>query len=77
MKQSGNGKSYTFDTPKTYAEFYQVFNDFKTSHNLQDRKNYDIDKFLWQYGRLLIDEIQIQNSNLSLEQAKTALKKQL
>jgi hypothetical protein len=66
MKQSKNGKSYTFDTPKTYAEFYQVFNDFKTFHNLQDRKNYDIDKFLWQYGRLLIDEIQVQNSNLSL-----------
>lgn len=77
LKQSGNVKEYSFIVPNNYADFYKVFNDFKATYNLQNKKNYGIDKFLWQYGKLLIDEIQAKNSNLSLEQAKSVLKKQL
>ena len=77
LKQSGSVQEYSFITPNNYADFYKVFNDFKTIYNLQGRENYEIDKFLWQYGKLLIDEIQAQNNNLSLEQAKSVLKKQL
>ena len=78
LLQSNNEKVYAFNPPSTYAEFYKIFNDFKTTYGLHNRTNYDIDKFLWQYGKLLIDQIQVpNNNNPSLEQRKTSLKKQL
>lgn len=75
LNQAGY-KKYKFGQPKTYKEFIGTFEKFKTTYNLAAYKNYDIDKFLWQYGKTLIDTI-ITNEQVTLDQAKTILKKRL
>lgn len=44
-------------SPKSYAEFYRVFTNFKESYCLESFSNYQIDKFLWQYGKNILSEI--------------------
>jgi hypothetical protein len=82
LKQKEGIESYLFKAPDNYKVFYDVFMSFKKAFKLEKLDNYKIDKFLWQYGKTLIDAIQIdaiqnENSNLSLEQAKAKLKKQI
>lgn len=67
----------TFNPPKNYKEFYEKFNKFKKSYALDKYKNYEIDKFLWLTGKELVQEIMKRNSELTLDQAKAALKRSL
>ncbi len=43
---------------------------------MDDYSNYQIDKFLWQYGKTLIDTIK-NNEQVSLDQAKSILRRRL
>lgn len=71
-----NDEKISFATPKNYAEFYSTFNKFKKAFNLEEHSNYDIDKFLWTYGRNLIKDIE-KEMNVNLDMAKTELKKRI
>lgn len=71
-----NKNNRSFSSPKTYKEFYTIFLDFKEQLNLTKFSNYDLDKYLWQYGKNLINEI-INNEGVKLEKAKSLLKKKL
>ncbi len=51
-------KNISFINPKNYKEFYDTFTKFKIDFGLENHSNYEIDKFLWQYGKKLISEIQ-------------------
>lgn len=77
LKQKKGNQLYSFSTPKTYKEFYKVFCEFKNAFLLlNDKSIYEIDKFLWQYGKDMI-EIITKTENKTLDQAKSELKKQL
>jgi hypothetical protein len=65
--------SISFAAPKTYAQFYDVFCKFKEEYKLCSYSNYEIDKYLWQYGKNLINEI-IRGKNVGLDKAKAELK---
>lgn len=71
-----NKEKISFKKPSNFKEFYKTFDKFKTDLGLENFSNYDIDKFLWQYGKMLIK--QIENEMLiDLKQAKSELKKRL
>lgn len=63
----------SFSAPKTYQEFYDVFINFKGLFDLEDYSNYDLDKYLWQYGKNLITNI-TEADKVSLSKAKSILK---
>lgn len=67
----------TFNQPENYKEFHDKFNEFKRLYNLDKYNNYEIDKFLWLTGKELVQEIMKQNPELTLGQAKAALKRLL
>ncbi|MCK5814755.1 MAG: hypothetical protein KAH07_02305 [Flavobacteriaceae bacterium] len=71
-----NGDLKSFNNPENFKEFYLTFNKFKKELNLESYSNYEIDKFLWQYGKNLILEIEAE-LNLNLEQSKSELKKRI
>lgn len=71
-----NNETISFSTPNNFKEFYLVFEKLKKELNLQKYSNYDIDKFLWQYGKSLIQKISGEMS-INLEQAKSLLKKRI
>ena len=71
-----NEPKLSFSPPKTYQEFYSVFLGFKKDFSLDDCSNYDLDKYLWQYGKNLINEI-IKSDRASLDKAKSILKKRI
>ncbi|MFZ2726382.1 MAG: hypothetical protein WAX77_09040 [Methylococcaceae bacterium] len=73
--QERNNK-YSFAPPKNYESFYKFFKEFKEFFNLQEKSNYEIDKFLWQYGKNMITEI-INEQNVSMDKAKSILKKRI
>jgi len=75
LKQTNKGK-YSFSTPKNYEEFYNIFLEFKTTFNLEDYSNYNIDKYLWQYGKNMINEI-IEREKIPLSKAKSILKHEI
>jgi len=66
----------SFSPPTNYMSFYCSFNDFKTTYNLHKYTNYQIDKFLWQYGKNQLDLI-MKNQSISLDKARTVLIKEL
>lgn len=72
MSQKYNN-SISFATPKTYTQFYDVFIKFKAEYKLNSYSNYDIDKYLWQHGKNLINKI-TKEKNFSLDKAKAELK---
>lgn len=51
--QKLNGKKIPYSNPKTYLEFYKMFEEFKTDFKLEKYSNYEIDKFLWQLAKNL------------------------
>ena len=71
-----NNEKISFENPKNFKEFYTVFEKFKIDLDLEHYSNYDIDKFLWQYGKNLISEIEAEMS-IDLEKAKSELKKRI
>lgn len=66
----------SFTAPNDYKKFYSTFNEFKREFDLNEYSNYDIDKFLWQYGRNLIKNIELE-LNINLNKSKTELKKRI
>ena len=71
-----NNEKISFENPKSFKEFYTVFEKFKIDLGLEHYSNYDIDKFLWQYGKNLISEIEAEML-IDLEKAKSELKKRI
>jgi len=69
-------KQISFSPPVNYVNFYSRFLQFKSSYSLGHFSNYDLDKFLWQYGKNLISAI-IKEENISLAKARTKLKKRI
>jgi len=66
----------SFAPPKSYREFYSIFLGFKRDFSLTKFTNYDLDKYLWQYGKNLINEI-IRTEDVKLSKAKSILKKRI
>ena len=71
-----NGEKISFENPSNFKEFYAIFKKFKIDLGLENYSNYNIDKFLWQYGKKLIRDIENEMS-IDLEQAKSELKKRI
>jgi len=70
------GLAYSFNPPANYNKFYEKFIEFIDQYNLQQRSTYDIDKFLWQYGKKMLKKI-MSKQKVKLEKAKSILKKRL
>lgn len=68
-----NGGKISFKNPKDFKEFNEVFERFKVEFGLGTLSTYQIDKFLWQYGKTLITDIS-QNMSVNLGKSKTELK---
>ena len=71
-----NSEKISFENPSNFKEFYATFEKFKIDLGLENYSNYKIDKFLWQYGKKLIQEIE-KEMLIDLEQAKSELKKRI
>lgn len=71
-----NNEKISYKNPKNYNEFYLTFERFKRDLNLEGYSNYKIDKFLWQYGKILIRDIENEMS-IKLSKAKSELKKRI
>jgi hypothetical protein len=70
------GMKLTIGNPRNYSDFYERFVLFKEKFGLVNYKNYDIDKFLWQYGKQLLNGIRAEKQ-IDLEKAKAELRKRL
>ena len=68
--------AYSFKAPANYRDFYNVFTEFKNKFNLTSYSNYEIDKFLWQYGKNIINKI-MNEERVNLDKAKSILKKRI
>lgn len=71
-----SGLTNSFATPMNYREFYDIFESFKSKFKLDHLSNYQIDKFLWQFGKNKLLAITEEN-NVSLSKAKSILEKDL
>lgn len=67
---------FSFANPSNFNEFYKKFEKFKKELNLENYSNYQIDKFLWQYGKSLIENIST-DMDISISRAKSELKKRI
>jgi tRNA nucleotidyltransferase/poly(A) polymerase len=76
LGQKNPNEKITFKNPENFKEFYSTFEKFKKELNLEKYSNYKIDKFLWQYGKSLIINIESE-LNLGLEKSKSELKKRI
>ncbi|MGJ8646807.1 MAG: hypothetical protein ACSHXJ_07915 [Marinomonas colpomeniae] len=75
LKQYHNSK-LSFANPKSYNDFYAVFKEFKNKCNLHSYSNYEIDKYLWQYGKNIIKRIG-KEEQVNLDKAKSILKNRI
>jgi len=71
-----NDTKTSFANPKSYRGFYDTFERFKKEFQLEKYTNYQIDKFLWQYGKSMITDIESE-LNTTLDKAKAELKKRI
>jgi hypothetical protein len=71
-----NKTKLSFAPPETYQKFYDLFLEFKEDFNLAEYTNYQLDKYLWQYGKNVIGEI-VSNEGVKLNKAKSILKKRI
>ena len=71
-----NTKKSSFKSPTNYNEFYAVFTKFRNEFSLESYSTYEIDKFLWQYGKNLINEI-INVDGVTLDKAKSILRRRI
>ncbi|WP_323144860.1 hypothetical protein [Massilia phyllosphaerae] len=69
------GDRVTFGVPCNYADFYARFRQFRQRFELDRYSNYQIDKFLWQYGKAEISAYR--KEGLSQAKAKARLQTQL
>lgn len=75
LGQKENSK-ISFKNPANFKEFYLTFDKFKRELNLEKYSNYKLDKFLWQYGKTLIQNIETE-LNVNLEKSKSELRKRI
>lgn len=75
LGQNGLAKM-SFTKPKNYEEFYSTFSKFKLEFHLNNFSNYELDKFLWQYGRMSIGTIE-KELNVNLDKAKSELQRRI
>ena len=75
-KSQANSGHFSFSTPKTYKEFFEQFLSFREEFNLENISSYDLDKFLWQYGKNLITGI-MKEQDVTMGKAKTILKNRI
>jgi len=75
LGQNGLAKK-SFTKPKNYQEFYSTFSKFKSEFNLNKFSNYELDKFLWQYGRMSIAAIE-EELGISIDKAKSELQRRI
>lgn len=71
-----NGGIKNFNDPENFQEFYTTFQKFKKEMKLEEYSNYKIDKFLWQYGKSLIKNIE-KELNINLGKSKSELKRRI
>lgn len=71
-----NNEKISFENPSNFREFYTIFEKFKIDLDLENYSNYNIDKFLWQYGKKLIQKIE-EEMSIDTDQAKSELKKRI
>ena len=71
-----NDAKISFANPKSYREFYDTFERFKKEFQLEKYTNYQIDKFLWQYGKSMITKIE-KELKTTLDKAKAELRKRI
>ncbi|SGY81518.1 Putative uncharacterized protein [Moritella viscosa] len=76
LNQNTNNTKLSFSAPTSYLSFYNILMKFKVEFKLEEYSNYDLDKFLWQYGKNVINEISMAE-DVSLDKAKSKLKKML
>lgn len=69
------GERVTFGAPRNYADFYARFQQFRQRFKLDGYSNYQIDKFLWQYGKAKISACR--KKGLSMAEAKARLQTEL
>lgn len=69
------GDQVTFGAPYNYADFHARFQRFRQRFNVEEYSNYQIDKFLWQYGKATISGYR--KEGLSMEKAKARLQTEL
>jgi hypothetical protein len=69
------GDRVTFGAPRNYADFYGRFQQFRHRFKLDGYSNYEIDKFLWQYGKAKISGFR--KEGMSMAQAKARLQTEL
>jgi hypothetical protein len=76
LGQKNTKERISFKNPENFNEFYSTFEKFKKEMNLEEYSNYEIDKFLWQYGKTLIMNIESE-LNINLGKSKSELKRRI
>ncbi len=71
-----NNTKISFKNPASFKEFYATFDRFKQELNLEQYSNYQLDKFLWQYGKKLITDIE-KELDINLDKSKSELRKRI
>ena len=71
-----NKTKISFKNPANFKEFYSTFDKFKRELNLEQYSNYQLDKFLWQYGKNLIIDIE-KELDINLDKSKSELRKRI
>jgi hypothetical protein len=71
-----NDEKISFKSPENLNEFYATFESFRKSFCLENYSYYELDKFLWQYGKNLTTKIQSELF-VNIDQAKAELKKRI
>jgi hypothetical protein len=70
------GEYVPVGNPVHYSDFHDRFVFFMKTFNLTEYSAYEIDKFLWQYGKQLITDIQSE-LKADIEKAKRELRRRL
>ena len=63
-------KNYKYTNPSNYKEFLNRFKEFKYEFNLNSYTNYQLDKYLWFYGKKMTEVYLKENNNLSQSKRK-------
>ena len=67
---------FSYSAPNSYADFHKLFCEFKTEFSLSQYSNYNIDKYLWQHGKNLINQMMTE-FRIPLPDAKRRLQSEM
>lgn len=74
--QKGNNTYFFNKPPKSYKDFYSIFYLFRKEFDMDKYTVYETDKFLWMYGKYLIEDI-MEKNQVDLDKAKRILQEQI